>query len=269
MKDLLRNAYGSSVQCGVTISNQDEDSGHIDFYVPEERKIALVKVVSNGVADLPYHEHMLQAQACLHYFRKGDGSRFCDDAEIVYVLWGQGFLPEVCPVRYREDVAREIEEELKYIHAMVQMEQIPPVPAQAWLDQYPCSWKNRAGLVQCRFWEYCWSGIQSSAIPKVDDIKSLLSEYVRICDSITSTNRMIDTLKEEKKAFEQALDEYFNKNGYSSIRTDEYILKRVPVAGRDTWNVDAAIEAGVVSREALEPFRKKSAGYTRWFLSKA
>ncbi|HHV62347.1 MAG TPA: hypothetical protein GXX51_06885 [Firmicutes bacterium] len=265
---LYREAFPRRCRTQVEVRTPTGEVGHIDLWFPAEKRIVEVKSVSIGARELPRPEHVAQVQAYLHFFRNSRGERKAENAEIVYIKWGAGLQSEVFPIMYDPVQGEKIEQELRRLHEYRDRGELPPLPRDAKPEAYPCSWRNRAGQVKCPYWSMCWTDAKN--LPPLDGeaMADKVTRYAEICEKLRAAKAVVDDLEGAKRLLEQYFSPVMDASGADALRASGYLLKRTKIAGHISYDVKAAIAAGVVSEQALEPFKKESAGSFRWSLRK-
>jgi hypothetical protein len=253
---LYTEAYPHRTRRQVEVKTPFGDTGHIDIFFLAERRIVEVKSVGPSV-DIPKEEHIWQVQAYLHFFKDASGERKADTAEIVYVREGS-LKTNVYPVYYRADVGLRIERELEELHKMAGAQKLPAIPYEA--DEFPCSFMTRDGEQKCPWFEYCHDHVLDTTIPEKADeaLTALIDEYANICIDLKKTAG----LEERKKALQAQMAALMGEG--TDFTSPKGSVKRTYINGRTTYDMEAAIQCGVVPQEALAPFTKTGAGYWKW-----
>ncbi|MGC8489986.1 MAG: hypothetical protein ACP5QO_17445, partial [Clostridia bacterium] len=66
---------------------------------------------------------------------------------------------------------------------------------------------------------------------------------------------------------EEGFDRFLTDQGATVLTAGPFRLRRTVVPGRVTYDVRAAVNAGVVTEADLAPFQKTGGSYTRWTVS--
>jgi hypothetical protein len=238
--------------------------GHIDIGLPAERRLVEVKSVSIGAKDLPRREHVRQVQSYLHFCADAKGRRKYDSAELFYVRWGAGIDTEAHVVAYDPAAGRDIENELAALHGYRDRGTMPPIPVGHKPESYPCSWRNRAGVVKCSHWLLCWANV--AAIPPLDapEVADDVARLAELTGKWDATKRTAEDLEGAVKVIRQRLGAVLSAHGARQLAAAGYVVTRSPVAGRKDYDVAAAIQAGAVGEAVMAPYVKVGAGYDRW-----
>ncbi|MCY0886470.1 MAG: hypothetical protein OWV35_11455 [Firmicutes bacterium] len=247
-------------------------TGHIDGYVEPLRHLVECKTTTEKHRDhLPLASHVDQVTLYLHFWGHGRGA----DAEITYYVKETGQVLSF-PVSYDPDRAEALIQNLIAVQAAIQLLQEPlPVPEDYQATRYPCAWYTPEGLARCPYWRHCWGDrIVAGRDPRppappppvleAPELARDLAAYAALRQQLTAVQRHLDTVKAELATYEAGFAQLLDEAGAHVLRADGLEVRRTPVAGRTTWDVDRAIADGVVDAAALEPYRKVGAGYTRW-----
>lgn len=250
-------------------------TGHIDLYFPAEALIVEVKTANEAAEKfgLPKEEHLWQVQAYLHFGRRdgirlnGRDMRLPDNAraEIVYFLLGRHLRHVVYPVTYHPGIGDEIEQRLLRLQEMARAGKVPPIPADYAADRYPCSW--RGGEVRCQFYRYCWGGAQEAApVGEAPDAERLFREYADTRARHGAISDQLKAVKEQLGYLEEQLEDIFRAHQVDkgALVAGSVQISRTPVAGRVSYDLQAAELAGAIDLKTLEPWKTQSSGYVRW-----
>jgi hypothetical protein len=250
-------------QVEITLPEYDA-SGHIDFYIPSLGRILEVKTAAVGVPldDLPKREHVLQAQAYLHFFREAE------EAELVYIILGAGLVWRSFPVRRDEALGRSIEAALGELHRRAREGRPPEPPYRPW--EFPCRWKSRwaAHYVECPYHGLCHPP-REEAKPKAEaqsDVRALAERWLSLQAERSRAKDDLERVLAELREVEAALGALLPEAGVYDL--GDLVVRRQDVAPRTAYDLQAAIRAGAVDPMALEPFRKEVGGYTRWAVAR-
>jgi len=261
---LFREAYPRRCRTQVDVTTPTGETGHIDLWFPKERRIIEVKSVSFGARELPRPEHVMQVQAYLHFFRDAKGERKARLAEIVYVRWGAQLEAEVYPVRYDPEYGRLIEAELEALHGYLERRVLPDIPFGHKPEAYPCSWRNRAGVVKCEYWDLCWTNVETAppldAPAVADDVK----RYADLDHQLRTHKAAAKDIESAIGTIRERIGAVMTAHGAKRLAAAGYVVSRTPVEGRTSYDIRAALKAGAVDEEILAPFTRKAAGYDRW-----
>ena len=244
-------------------------TGHIDLWVPPERKIVEVKSTTRArIADLPLDSHVDQ----LHMYQYYWGAQRRAVLELAYVVKETG---EILPFQISYDVAhaRQLVANLIAVQGAAEMTREPlPVPAEYTAFRYPCSW----GAERCAFWTHCWgpdavapegSGQEKVVVAVAASFAPDLAEYQTLRQQRSALLAQADTLKEHIEVLEEGFESFLVAHGATVLKAGPFRLRRTVVPGRVSYDARAALDAGVVSETDLAPFKKTGAGYTRWTVS--
>ncbi len=261
---LYRAEFPRRCRTQVEVRTPTGEVGHIDLTFPAERRIVEVKSVSVGARELPRPEHVRQVQAYLHFARDARGERKFDLGELVYVRWGAGLDPEVHPVRYNPELGQAIETELRLLHDYRDRGELPEVPACHKPERYPCSWRNRWGVVKCPYWPMCWADAEAVPPLEAPEVAEEVARYADLDAKLRAARQTADDLEAAVKVIRERLAAVLDAHEARRLAAGGYVVTRTPVEGRVSYDLAAAITAGVVTEAALAPFRKVSTGYDRW-----
>ncbi len=242
-------------------------TGHIDLWIPPERKIVEVKSTTRArIADLPLDSHVDQ----LHMYQYYWGAKRHAGLELAYVVKETG---EILPFQIPYDVtrARQLIANLIAVQGAVAMTREPlPVPAEYTAFSYPCSW----GAERCAFWTHCWGpdvvapeGKTQEVVATAAPLTPDLAQYHTLRQRRSALLAQADTLKEHIEVLEEGFERFLTDQGATVLTAGVFRLRRTVVPGRVTYDARAAVDAGVVTETALAPFKKTGAGYTRWTVS--
>ncbi len=260
----FREQYPRRCRTQTEVRTPTGEVGHIDLTFPAERLIVEVKSVSVGARDLPRPEHVRQCQAYLHFWRDAAGNHKADTCELVYVRWGAGLETESYTICRDSNVGRDIEAELRELHSYRDRGTLPPIPAGHKPESYPCRWRNRAGEVHCSHYALCWSG--AAAVPPLDapEVAEEAGRLYELTEKLRSVRHTAEDLEGAIEVLRSRLGRVLSEHGRDALEAGGILVRRTPVAGRDYYDIPAALKAGAVSEAALAPYRKVNAGYDRW-----
>jgi CRISPR/Cas system-associated exonuclease Cas4 (RecB family) len=261
---LFREAFPRRCRTQAEVRTPTGEVGHIDLWFPQERRIIEVKSVSYGARELPRPEHIAQIQAYLHFFRDAQGERKARLAEIVYVRWGAQLEAEVYPVRYNPEHGRLIEAELETLHDHIRRGTLPDIPVGYKPEAYPCSWRNRAGVVKCSHWALCWANAATAPPLDAPEVADDVVRYAELEAKLRVVKAAADDLEAAIRAIRERLGTVLAAHAASELTAGGFLVRRTPVEGRTSYDIAAALKAGVVTEDLLAPFARQSAGYDRW-----
>ena len=262
--DLFRAEYPRRCRTDVQVHTPTGETGHIDLTFPAERCLFEVKSVSAGAKELPRPEHVRQVQSYLHFALDAAGRRRFDRAELVYAKWGAGIETESIPVAYDPAAGRDIERELVELHAYRDRGTLPPIPAGHKPESYPCSWRNRAGRVQCSHWSLCWANI--AVVPPLDapEVAEDVARLAELEGKVCNYRQTVEDLEGARDLLRRRLGVVLSTHGAASLTAGGYLVLRTPVKGRESYDMASALTAGAVKAKTLAPFLRVGAGYDRW-----
>ncbi len=240
--------------------------GHIDFWSPSEKLIVECKCVRIGAKSmgLPKKENIKQVQAYLHYFRPDAR------AEILYVFREDPRQSVAYPVRYNPGIGREIEAHLKRLRESIDAGEIPERPYGSPMT-FPCFYSTKDYDVYCPFHVKCWEDFQGPEVGTLDpedpEAGRKVEEYLAVLAQRKDLQEMMNALDDNKKGMERAIGHYMPAGEEKArLAYGGTILTRTMV-NTTTYDVKKAIQAGAISAEAVEPFKKPSS-YYRWTVSR-
>lgn len=248
--------------------------GHIDLYLPEDHLIVEVKTANDAAVryGIPKREHLFQVQAYHHFGRTrgividGRVSLLPEDtsAEIVYFLLGRELRYAVYPIRHNPVIGQDIENNLLALQEMAGRGEVPPTPAGYAPDSYPCAWQG--GHRRCPFYDHCWSEQDCRSADEAPDAAALFRDYAAVKRQYLDLSCRVKPLKEHLDYLEVQLEDVFAARGIKdgALTAEGVQIKRTPVAGRVTYDVETAALAGAVDLRVLEPFKRETRGYTKW-----
>ena len=242
-------------------------TGHIDLWIPPERKIVEVKSTTRArLADLPLTSHVDQ----LHLYQYYWGARHHAALELAYVVKETG---EIRPFAVPYDVARarELVATLIAVQGAVEMTREPlPIPPDYTAFQFPCGW----GTGRCAFWTHCWGpeavapeGKDAVVVATAAAFAPDLAAYQRLRQQRSALTAQADTLKTQIEGLEDGFARFLTDEGADVLKAGPFRLRRTVVPGRVTYDTGAALAAGAVDAATLAPFQKTGSGYTRWTVS--
>lgn len=270
-----RRKYPRRTRRQITVATPWGDTGHIDLWVPVERKIVEVKSVSRNAFDhaLPRDADLDQVQAYLHFFTDSAGQHRTDDAELVYVDMDT-LRTQVFPVKRDYMMGISIARGLEYVHKAVEERRLPPVVY--FPDEPPCLIHTPSGPKRCGFWKHCHSEGRGdlsfdTTIQSAEGFEETAREYLAV-------KAQIDAIKKEAEEKASPLEcrlEQIRASlefGLDAINADkvecgDYLITRTRVPGRVIWDVDSAFRAGVVGQDvlaALTPYCREGKEHTRF-----
>ena len=141
---------------------------------------------------------------------------------------------------------------------------LPPIPAGHKPEGYPCSWRNRAGRVQCSHWSLCWANVETTPPLDAPEVAEDVARLAEFEDKLRSHKQTVEDLEGARDVLRRRLGVVLSAHGAASLTAGGYLVLRTPVKGRESYDVSAALTAGAVSTAALAPFLKTGAGYDRW-----
>jgi hypothetical protein len=261
MADLWRERYGADAVLREVEVKTPFGTGHIDaLVVPAKHLVEFKTTKASNVPYLPLEEHVAQVTLYLHYHVLplwGDEAT----AEIAYRVKETGRVLSF-PVRYDPELAARLVEGLQAVQDAVDFGIPLPVPRGYFLDQFPCGWWNDAGEFQtCAFWRHCWS------VQPGEEDEQLAALLVRLREAEEGYRRAsgeLDRAKQARDAARAAVGRVMDEAGQNTLRAGGIEAVSIRASGWTTWDVRAAIEAGVVTREAMRPFERTRAGNETW-----
>lgn len=238
--------------------------GHLDLLVtPAKRYVECKTTTEKQRPHLPFASHVEQVQLYFHYDlwpRWGAEAT----AEIAYRIKETGEVLSV-PVRYDPAYAEELVARLKTLQDAAAFGVPLPMPEDVSLDRFPCGWTDAGGnFVTCAFWRHCWSPEDREAADAV--AASLVGRYREADDAYRTAQALADAAKAELDRVREAVSKVMGQGRTGVLFADGYELKRVTGSGWSYYDGRAAIRSGVVTKAAMEPFRRERAGTTQWFL---
>lgn len=241
-------------------------TGHIDLWVVPIKKIVEVKTTTKKMrVRLPLESHVDQ----LHMYQYWWGARRGATLELAYVIKETGEILSI-PVPYDVARARSLVANLIAVQGAAQMTREPlPIPEEYSAFSYPCGW----GEGRCAFWKHCWGPAAQEQDPKLGTILNApqfsedLAAYQRLQQRRSALTAQADVLKEEMEIYEDGFRRFLDDHQGQALRADRFRLRRTVVAPSITYDVKAAIQAGIVDPATLTPYRQERKGYTRWSLS--
>lgn len=266
---MFREAFPRKCRTQVEVHTPTGEVGHIDLWFPEQALVVEIKSVSLGAKELPRPEHVYQVQAYLHFYRDSKGRRKASKAEIVYIKWGAGLKCEAYPVLYDPEAGAKIEAELKTLHKYIERNELPAIPEGYKPEKYPCSWRNRQGIVRCPRWSACWESIEEVPALNAPELADDLARYYTIHNHLRELKASQKALESSLAILQQRLAAVFDAHQVSEVQAGGYSLKRTHTAGRVSYDLAAAMKANVITPEQLAGFEKVSAGYDTWTIKEA
>lgn len=266
--ELFRQSYPRRVRTQEKVKTP-YGTGHIDLWFPAEALSVEVKSASVGAEPyLPKSEHLYQVQAYQHFYKDSKGRRKIERSELLYVILGGRLKTISYNVEYNREIGERIEAELIELASMRDKGELPPIPQGYQNDQYPCSWRTRMGEEgKCAFFKHCWGGEQKEeikGIQTVDELAKVFHEYAVARDAYSELNKAVEAKKQEVRYLEELMADYFASRKAEQLAAGPYVVKRTLVAGRVDYDIESAVLAGVVTKSALEPFKKIGKGYFKW-----
>ena len=229
-------------------------TGHADIVLLRAHHLIEVKSTQERyLGDLPRAEHLAQVQAYLHFLP------WVRSAELLYVIPARGLLIRSWPVRRAPDIGRGIEAELQLLAGYRAQGLLPPIPeAYAGPSVPPCSF--------CPFREACWSGAHDREVPppELPDLAGPAARLKQIEDLREQSRRDMERYDELRERERATIREAMEAQHLDAIEAGGVRIRRTVVAGRRTLDHQAAIAAGAVPAEALEPFWNVGQPWERW-----
>lgn len=272
--DQYRRRYPRRTRRQVTVSTPWGDTGHIDLWVPVERKIVEVKSVSRNVFDheIPRDADLLQVQAYLHFFKDSAGQHRTDDAELVYIDMDT-LRTRVFPVKRDQIRGINIARALEELHRAAEEQTLPPVTH--FPDEPPCLVYMPSGPKKCAFWHHCHvdnGDIEISFdVRTVEGFEETAREYLAVKTEIDQIKKaaeeQVKPLEQRLEGIRAALEFGLDSVGLDQIQAGEFFITRTRVPGRVTYDVETAFRAGVITQEALVAlmaYASEGKGYTRF-----
>ena len=248
-------------------------TGHIDIWVAPLRLIVESKSVqAKARSFLPMEHHLWQVRAYMHFWGHARGA----SAEIAYRLKETGEILTF-PVDYRPEHGAEIERRLLAIKAAITTGTPLAVPEGYRPTEFPCAWYDRlhGEMVHCPFWSHCWEHQMTKkdgkepALTLEGELGKVVIEYAQLDARLRSLRDQVKAVEKDMEPLEAALKGLMDGAGVNRVEGGGWEVRRSQVAPSTYYDVKAALEAGAVSEEALAPFARTRAGYTRWSVRKA
>ncbi|MBS4024025.1 MAG: hypothetical protein KGZ79_16670 [Dethiobacter sp.] len=250
--------------------------GHADLVWTSKGIVYEVKTVSEEKAahGLPITGHVNQNMSYQHFLNK-EGHKI-RAGEIIYLILARyGVFPVSFPVYYVSEIGDALEEEMRNLWVNhVLRKDVPFVPEDAHPRGFPCYWEgvNLNGEKVphfCQYHGHCWD-LEESFIDEIctnlddDENIKLFDEYERIKSTMKALENEQKKLKEKKGVLEARLARLYNKIREKKLQAGAVVISRAQLSGRVTYDTRKAIECGVISPQALEPFKSFSPGYYRF-----
>jgi len=236
-------------------------TGHMDIWcIPLRHYVEAKSTTLKSVPYVPIQDHVDQVQLYHHYWIQPTGG---GTAEIVYRVKETGE-PLVFPVVYDAAYAHELVARLERVRGAVEFGVPLPVPRGVYMDQFPCGWWNDAGeFTTCAFWKHCWvaGAPDTTSDPAIIDAVARLKRVEELHDRVEARGKRVARVRDALRA---ALGRLMDACGSGVVRAGGLEAVRLTANGWTDYNGRAAIEAGVVTKAAMEPFARERLGRVTW-----
>ena len=241
--------------------------GHIDIWVSPLKHIVECKTTTEKqLPRLPLHSHVAQVNLYLHYWGNARGAT----AEITYVIKETGEIRSY-PVVYDPALVRQLVVGLMDVESAISVTRTPlPIPDDYQATQFPCAWYTPRGLERCGFWDHCW-GTQVSNINEAKSVVAVapplladIEEYATLRQQQQALDAQGHLIKSRRTELEAGFATLLEDRQADALRAGSTTIKRTVVSGRTTTDLEAAIEAGSVDKNALVPFQTTHPSWNKW-----
>ena len=242
-------------------------TGHLDIWVSPLKHIVESKSTKAASQKfLPNQHHVDQVMLYLHFW----GLKHNATAELAYRIKETGIILPF-PVIYDPDYANHLEERLKAIDRAVQADKPIPIPEGYSPIRFPCAWRTKEGVVQCAYWQHCWSPeVQEDMERKgtmlvVPELREDIEKYRRVAEEYREAEERVKKLRAIKKAIEDNFGGLLDNEGAKALTADEKVIvsRTIPSTWTD-WNVKQALEDGAITPDMLKGYEVTKGGYPRW-----
>lgn len=251
-------------------------SGHIDLYFPDVKHLAELKYVDvSELSDLPKRAHLYQVQSYLHFDREIQSS---------HLLYGVRGSCELIPFEVKEnpEIGAEIEANLVMLNKHVDAGTLPDRINRSPME-FPCTYRKTdfsgTYTVYCGFYEECWQQEATSTViegtatavtqnqPVSAAMVSDLSRLIQIERGMTAANKLLKTVKHERDTLRERIAPLVPPK--MPLNFQGHIIQRSVSEPTPRYDIEKAILAGVVTREALAPFQGWGSERERWTIKDA
>lgn len=155
------------------------------------------------------------------------------------------------------------------VHATAQAVALSADPSSP-LPPRVCGRPSDAQSHMCPFSGDCFAGwVAPDPVELEPDVALLVSQHAELDDELKQAKETVKDIEERRSVVREELGKTIEPAREYLNRDDELVVRRTPVAGRVTWDVDLAIRMGAVNAAVLEPFRRVGAGFDRWTVKAA
>ena len=188
--------------------------GHIDFYFPNRSFLIECKTIAAarvGTEFLPVEHHVVQVHAYLAALYETTQRKHY--AALVYFPRENPRLFRVFTFQYDESWHSELVIRIELLKHAIETGELPEIPADYDPGKFPCRWFSKISrmMVQCPFYEQCWSNRQAQAeqapheepsdTDSVQDLPPDLEDLVALLHSLRqqekSISEQIKTVRKE------------------------------------------------------------------------
>ena len=237
-------------------------TGHIDIWIaPLKHLVESKSTTEKSLKRLPMEHHVDQVTMYLHFWGRAHNAT----AEIAYRIKETGQILSF-PVEYDERRALNLIANLVEVQGAIEMTQEPlPIPEDYTAFSFPCAWATG----RCPFWQHCWGGARTEAqkkkvIAKAPQLAADAQEYLNLRQRRQALEGQVQIIKAREDVLVGGFGSVLDHSGASALVAGEVLVSRAAIPGRISYDGDALVEAGVLTREAIAPFTRVSAGYDRW-----
>jgi hypothetical protein len=247
-------------------------SGHLDVFFPETAHLIEIKYVDvDELHELPKRAHLYQVQAYRHFDRQIKTS---------HLLYGVRGSCELVPfeIRPNPEIGQEIERNLRMMNDHVDNGTLPDRVTTNPLD-FPCTYHKTdfsgTYTVHCPFYHECWQQEPAQAPTSSDppttritqDQLHDLTRLIQIERGMTDINRRIKAVKAERDRLRDRIAAILPPK--TPLHYQGHIIQRTVSEPTIRYDIEKAILAGVVTKEALAPFQSYGEPRERWTVKPA
>ena len=236
--------------------------GHIDIWVaPLKHLVESKSTTEKSLKRLTMEHHIDQVTMYLHFWGLAHGGT----AEIAYRVKETGQVLSF-PVEYDERRALNLIANLVEVEGAIEMTQEPlPIPEDYTAFSFPCAWATG----RCPFWQHCWGGAQTEiqkkkVIARAPQLAADAREYLQSRERRKALEAQVEIMKAREDVLEGGFGAVLDGAEANALIAGEVLLGRSIIPGRISYDGDGMVEAGIVTRDAISPFTRVSAGYDRW-----
>ena len=259
-------AYPGQVQHQIAVTTPF-GVGHIDGWVTPIHHLVECKSTTRKHRDhLPMSSHVDQVTLYLHFWGQAREAT----AEIAYYLKETGEIVS-CPVTYDPDRAARLIAGLQEVQAAITILEDPlPIPPGFQSTQFPCAWHTDDGLERCGFWAYCWGdqmtpGADGDALTlNAPALAEEVLQYQAVRQRYDAAQAQLRSLEAERKLYEATFRDLMLPHQARRLQSGEWVVRRTPIAGRTTTDVEQMVADGLIDRDTLAAYQSQAPGYDRW-----